>query len=270
MVGRKALLMKATIPVALLLGGMILNTGSLTAATATTKKPTTTVKKKTTSASARRKKAKPYYKPAPPVDPTIGDNVDGEDLEIRRAAVEALGSLNGSVVVVDPTNGRVLTMVNQKLALTGGHTPCSTIKLVTSLAALNEHVVSRETFVPTGRRAGYTMTNALAKSDNQYFSVLGNRLGFERVTKYAQMLGLGELAGLDIPGEHPGTIPAEAPKWGGLGIMTAYGGGFELTPLQLAALVSAVANGGTLYYLQYPRTPEEVETFTPKVKRTLE
>jgi cell division protein FtsI/penicillin-binding protein 2 len=260
--------MKATILVALLLGGMTVNTGSLTAATATTKK-SITAKKRTTSASVRRK-AKPHYKPAPPVDPTIGDNVDGEDLEIRRAAVEALGTMNGSVVVADPTNGRILSIVNQKLALTGGHTPCSTIKLVTSVAALTEHVVSRETFVPTGRRVGFNMTNALAHSDNQYFSILGNRLGFERVTKYAQMLGLGELAGFDIPGEQPGTIPAEAPKWGGLGIMTAFGGGFELTPLQLTALVSAVANGGTLYYLQYPRTAEEIENFTPKVKRTLD
>ena len=66
----------------------------------------------------------------------MGDNVDGEDLEIRRAAVDALGTMNGSVVVVDPSNGRVLTMVNQKLALKGGFTPCSTIKLMTSLAAL--------------------------------------------------------------------------------------------------------------------------------------
>jgi penicillin-binding protein 2 len=246
---------------------------------AQTRRPATVTKASVKKAPASRKasakkktaiKRKPVYKPAPPVDPTLGDNVDGEDLEIRRAAVDALGTLNGSVVVVDPSNGRVLSMVNQKLALTGGYTPCSTIKLMTSLAALTEHVVSRETFVPTGRRMGYTMTNALAKSDNQYFSILGNRLGFERVNKYAQMLGLGELAGLNIAGEKPGTVPQEAPRWGGVGMMTSFGEGFQVTPLELAALVSAVANGGTLYYLQYPRSQEDIDGFAPKVKRTLD
>src|ERR1035437_6809742 len=56
-------------------------------------------------------------------DSTDGDNIDGEDLDIRRAAVESLGQYNGSVVVVDPSNGRVLTMVNQKVALSTGFQP---------------------------------------------------------------------------------------------------------------------------------------------------
>jgi len=60
-------------------------------------------------------------------DSTAGDNVDGEDLEVRRAAVEALGPLNGSVVVSDPSTGRILAMVNQKMALSSGAQPCSTI-----------------------------------------------------------------------------------------------------------------------------------------------
>src|SRR4051794_17904743 len=268
--------MKAYLVFALLLAGLVHGVTGLAEAQSRSKtavKSTATKsasKKKLASAALRKKKAAPKYKPAPPVDPTEGDNIDGEDLEIRRAAVDAIGTLNGSVVVVDPTNGRVLTMVNQKLALRSGFTPCSTIKLMTSVAALNEHVVSRETFIPTGRRTGFNLTNALAKSDNQYFSILGNRLGFERITKYAQLLGLGELAGLNIPGEQAGTVPAEPPKWGGVGMMTSFGEGFLVTPLELAGLVSAGANGGTLYYLQYSRTPEEVENFTPKVKRALE
>jgi cell division protein FtsI/penicillin-binding protein 2 len=265
--------MKAYIVAALVLGWIVSNVGSLWAATKRAARPTT-VRKAAVVAKApavrKKKPAKPRYKPAPPVDPTEGDNVDGEDLEIRRAAVEALGTMNGSVVVVDPSNGRILTMVNQKLALQSGFTPCSTIKLVTSLAALSERVVSRESFVPIGRRAGFTMTNALAKSNNEYFAVLGNRLGFDRVTKYAQMLGVGELAGLDIPGEQAGTVPAEPPKWGGVGMMTSFGEGFQLTPLELAGLLSAIANGGTLYYLQYPRTADELANFSPKVKRVLE
>ncbi len=90
------------------------------------------------------KKRKVAVRKPPPVDPTRGDNIDGDDLTVRRAAVEALGAQNGSVVVVDPSNGRVLSVVNQKLAFSGGFTPCSTIKLVTALAALSEHVVERD------------------------------------------------------------------------------------------------------------------------------
>lgn len=52
--------------------------------------------------------------------------------------------------------------------------------------------------------------------------------------------------------------------------MTSFGEGITLTPLQLASLLSAVANGGTMYYLQYPRTPEEIEHFVPRVKRNLD
>src|SRR5581483_3045105 len=135
-----ASLMKVYLVVALLLGGLVQNLGSLLAQT---NRPATS-KKRVGTSSLRKKKSAPRYKPAPPVDPTEGDNVDGDDLEIRRAAVDALGTMNGSVVVVDPTSGRILTMVNQKLALRNGFTPCSTIKLVTTLAALNENVVSRD------------------------------------------------------------------------------------------------------------------------------
>jgi cell division protein FtsI/penicillin-binding protein 2 len=207
---------------------------------------------------------------APPVDPTEGDNVDGEDLTVRRAAVAALGTTRGSVVVADPNTGRILTMVNQKLGLQAGFTPCSTIKLVTSLAALNEHVVERDTAIRIGRYTSLNLTTAIAHSNNDYFATLGSRLGFDRVTRYAQMLGLGEKAGWEIPGEQPGSIASAPPKGGGMGMLTAYGEGFLVTPLELAALVSSIANNGTLYYLQYPRSDSEVFHFAPKVKRNLE
>jgi penicillin-binding protein 2 len=207
---------------------------------------------------------------APIVDPTVGDNVDGDDLVIRRAAVEALGTQNGSIVVVDPTTGRVLTMVNQRLALQSGFIPCSTIKLVTALAALNEGVVERDTPVKIGRYTRLDLTTAIAHSNNEYFGVLGTRLGFDRVIRYARMLGLGEKAGLDIEGEQAGEIAPSQPKYGGMGLVTAFGEGFQVTPLELAALLSAIANGGTLNYLQYPQTPGAAERFVPHVKRQLD
>jgi cell division protein FtsI/penicillin-binding protein 2 len=82
-------------------------------------------------------------------------------------------------------------------------------------------------------------------------------------------MGLGEKAGWNIAGEEPGTLPAEQPKEG-MGMMTSFGSGIYLTPLQLAALVSVFANGGTLYYLQYPKSQEEIASFQPKVKRQLD
>ena len=224
------------------------------------------------SSAAKKKKAPqklPYKAKVPGVDPTMGDDVDGDDLVIRRAAVAALGTFAGSVVVVDPSNGRILSMVNQKLALKTGFVPCSTIKLVTALAALTEGLVSKNTTIYTSRYVSYNLTQALAHSNNQYFHILGTRLGFERVHYYAEMLGLGQKAGLDIPGEQPGILPLEEPKNGGVGMMTSFGTGISMTPLELAALLSAIANGGTMYHLQYPRTQAEVEQFTPKIKHAL-
>jgi cell division protein FtsI/penicillin-binding protein 2 len=218
---------------------------------------------------SRVKKKLPYKAKVPGVDPTVGDNVDGDDLVIRRAAVAALGTFAGSVVVVDPSTGRILTMVNQKLALKTGFVPCSTIKLVTALAALTEGLVSKDTTVYTSRYVSYNLTQALARSNNQYFNILGTRLGFDRVHHYAEMLGLGEKAGLEIPGEQPGYLPLETPEHGGVGMMTSFGTGISMTPLELAALLGAIANGGTMYYLQYPRTQDEVDNFAPKVKHAL-
>jgi cell division protein FtsI/penicillin-binding protein 2 len=203
-------------------------------------------------------------------DSTNGDNVDGEELEIRRAAVEALGPMNGSVVVVDPTNGRILSMVNQKLALGTGFQPCSTIKVSVALAALREGVVQPTSLIHLYGRTHMGLTQALAHSNNYYFANLGIKLGYEKVSYYAHLFGYGEKAGLEIPGEHEGSFPAAPPKNGGMGMLTSFGEEIEQTPLELAALMTAVENGGTLYYLQYPHTPEAIATFAPKVKRHLD
>ena len=203
-------------------------------------------------------------------DSTLGDNVDGEDLAVRRAAVEALGPLNGAVVVADPGTGRILAMVNQKLALGAGYQPCSTIKVPVAFAALSEGIIERDTMMRIYGRTKMNLTTALAKSNNQYFARLGEQLGYERMSYYAHLFGLGEKAGLDIPGEQPGHFPSEPPKNGGMGMLTSFGEEISLTPLQLAAIMGSISNGGTLYYLQHPRTQEEVDNFVPRVKRRLE
>jgi cell division protein FtsI/penicillin-binding protein 2 len=160
-------------------------------------------------------------------------------------------------------------MVNQKLALKGAFQPCSTVKVVVSLASLNEGIVQPTTSVHLTRRYSMDMTQALARSNNFYFATLGRKLGFERVEKYAKLFGLGEKAGLDIPGEEPGFLTSEPPA-SGVGMMTSFGDGIRLTPLELASIVGAIANGGTMYYLQYPKNQAEVQAFTPRVKRNLD
>jgi cell division protein FtsI/penicillin-binding protein 2 len=203
--------------------------------------------------------------------PEAGDVALGEDPIVRQAAIDALGNLNGTVVAIDPASGRILAMVNQKLALSSGAQPCSTIKVSVALAALSEGIVTKETMVNLG---GWkmNMNQALAHSNNQYFEALGRRLGFQKVSYYAHQFGLGELAGWNIQGEHLGVYPSEElpASLGGVGKMCSFGESVSMTPLQLGALMAAIANGGTLFYLQHPQSADEIASFQPKVKRYLD
>ena len=207
----------------------------------------------------------PTYK-----DSASGDRTLGDDAVVRQAAVEALGPYNGSIVVADPTTGRVLTIVNQQLALGGGFQPCSTVKVSVALAALREGLVQKVSPARFYSRSSLDLTDALAYSNNYYFGNLGVKLGYERVNYYAHLFGYGEKAGLNIEGEHPGYFPPGPPKNGGMAMLTSFGEEISQTPLELAALIGAVANGGTLYWMQYPRSEEEIQTFQPQVKRHLD
>lgn len=204
-------------------------------------------------------------------DVTDGDITAGEDPVVRQAAIDALGNMNGTVLAIQPTSGRILAMVNQKLALSSGAQPCSTIKLSVALGALSEGIITKETQVRLGGRSHMNLTLALAHSNNAYFEALGRQLGFEKVAHYAHLYGLGELAGYHIAGEKPGVYPEEeiSAKLGGVGKMCSFGEGISMTPLQLGSLVTAIANGGTMYYLQHPTTAAEVANFQPIVKRHL-
>ncbi len=230
----------------------------------------------TTSASTTAHRRHRYYErfstSSFAQDITEGDVTTGEDPVVREAAIDALGGMNGTVVAIEPTSGRILAMVNQKLALSSGAQPCSTIKLSVALAALNEGIITKETEVRLGGRYHMNLTMALAHSNNAYFEALGRQLGFEKVSYYAHQYGLGELAGYGIPGEQLGIYPNEeiSSKLGGVGKMCSFGEGVSVTPLQLGALVSAIANGGTLYYLQHPTAPEDIANFQPVVKRRLD
>src|SRR3984885_4098314 len=165
-------------------------------------------------------------------DPTKNDNADYDDPEIRAIAVDALGRANGSVLAMDPTTGRILAIVNQKMAFSSGFEPCSTIKPVIALAGLQQNVITRDTMIEVGRRRYMDLTEAMAHSNNNFFEEVGRRLGFENVEHYARMLGLGERAGYDITEEQPGLVPTSAPAYGGVSRMSSFGEGIKITPLQ--------------------------------------
>jgi penicillin-binding protein 2 len=218
--------------------------------------------------SRKRIVASPWTSPTI-ADSTVGDSVDGEDLMARRAAVQALGRFNGAVIVADPNTGRILSVVNQKLAYQGAYEPCSTIKIVAALAGLSSGVIDQDYALRIGKRHSVGLTEALAHSNNAYFASVGEKLGYDRIVQYGQMFGLGEKAGLNIDAEQPGLIANASPS-DGLGMMTSFGEGFSMTPMELTGIVSAVANGGTLYYLQHPGSQTEIDQFVPQVKRQLD
>jgi len=192
------------------------------------------------------------------------DNTAGEDPEVRAAAVKALGNHAGTVVVMDPKTGRIYSMVNQEWAVRRGFKPCSTIKLVTGVAGLNEGVIDQSNNVNASDSNHDNLTKALAYSKNEYFQQIGSRVGFEKMISYSRQLGLGEKTGINSPSEFKGQVPASR---AGLSVNRIYSHGddFKVTPLQLATLVSAMANGGKLLT---PRISQDAG-LRPKVRRVV-
>lgn len=192
------------------------------------------------------------------------DNTAGEDPEVRAAAVKALGNHAGTVVVMDPKTGRVYSMVNQEWAVRRGFKPCSTIKLVTGIAGLNEGVIDQSNAVTISDSNHINLTKALAYSKNEYFQQVGGRVGFEKMISYSRQLGLGEKTGINSPSEFKGQVPSAR---SGLSVNRIYSHGddYKVTPLQLATLVSAMGNGGKLLT---PRISQD-DKLKPKVRRVV-
>jgi len=160
----------------------------------------------------------------------------------------------------------------QNKALQGRYAPGSTFKIVVAAAALQEGVVSKNSsFKCTGRfrlgrsvfrcwkRRGHGQVDlykALVESCDIYFYQIGRKLGIEKIAKYATGFGLGSKTGIDLSDENEGFIATPEWKLGryqepwqeGETLITSIGQGYTLvTPLQMACLISAVANGGTLF-----------------------
>ena len=197
------------------------------------------------------------------------DNTSGEDAQVRRVAINALGNHAGTVVVMDPMTGKIYSIVNQEWGVRRGFKPCSTIKLVTGVAGLSENVIPPVELTTVSDRSRMDLTSALARSDNPYFERVGSGIGFDKMIHYAKEVGLGEKTGANLPFEYAGQLPEMKPGFT-LRRMFSYADGFEVTALQLGNLVSAMANGGKLLVPQIPNAQDVSAKFKPKVRRKLD
>ncbi len=194
------------------------------------------------------------------------DVTEGEDMNIRAAAVNALGDHAGSVVVMEAQTGKVLTVVNQDWALRSGIKPCSTIKLVTGVAGLNEKAIDKTDGSLTTSTNRLGLDDALARSDNGYFQRAGSAMGNTKVIEYAKQLGLGEPTGYPIEGEYAGKLPYNNNN----ARIYSHGDDFEVTTMQLAVMVSAITNGGHRVLPRVPRNEVEKAKFQTFYKANVE
>jgi penicillin-binding protein 2 len=183
----------------------------------------------------------------------------------------------------------------QNKVIQGTYPPASTYKIVTAAAGLEEGVITPEEtiFCPGHYRFGnrtyrcwrrwghgkMNLVQAIAQSCDVYFYQVGQRLGIDRLAWYAKAFGLGETTGIELDHEEGGLIPTAAwklrrfgePWQAGETLSIAIGQGFNLvTPLQMAALTAAVANGGTRHrphIIQKVVAPDGqvIRSFQPKV-----
>jgi penicillin-binding protein 2 len=191
-----------------------------------------------------------------------GDNTQGEDLQVRAAAVNALGNKAGTVVVMEAQTGKIVTIVNQDWAIHNGFKPCSTIKLVTGVAGLTEHVINHDGGIGDST-AGLDLNTAIARSNNGYFQRVGSNIGSSKMVTYARQLGLGEQTGINAEGETAGRVPN-----GNNNVrIYSHGDDFEVTPLQLAVMTTAISNGGRKVVPQIVRSRVEGQNFRPQFNR---
>lgn len=168
-------------------------------------------------------------------------------------------------------------------ATAGQYPPGSTFKLMTALAALKAGINPNATVFCTGvtvlgnarfhcwRKEGHgtqAMTDALKNSCDCYFYEMARRIGIDPIADMARSFGLGQSAGLDLPGEKIGLIPDRAWKKGTMGeswhqgetLVNAIGQGFvQATPLQLCVMAARIANGGYAVKPHLMRPASEME-----------
>jgi penicillin-binding protein 2 len=197
-------------------------------------------------------------------------------MDIRSGGILAMGSVpsydpNAFNLGISSSHWRKL--LNDPLhpltnkATAGLYNPGSTYKMVVALAALEAGIdPAKEVYCPGHYKLGNArfhcwkryghgdmdMHAAIKESCDIYFYDVSRKVGIDKIAEMSRRLGLGDLTGLDLPGERGGTIPTKAwkraqigePWQGGETLVSAIGQGFVLTsPLQLAVMTARLASG---------------------------
>jgi penicillin-binding protein 2 len=200
-----------------------------------------------------------------PASVVLPASASGWDVAVGAAARAGLGSAQGAVVALDPFTGRVQALVNPALGMQHAFQPCSVFKIVVGIAGLSEGIITPQTTYRCTRGcwmwAGHgsiDLGRALAVSCNPYFEWVGEQLGYERIQRYAHLLGLGEPSGINLTGEAAGRVP-DFVRPSAVGLLSSHAEGITTSALQLAVLISATLNGGVVLKPQV-RGPEGFTT----------
>lgn len=196
-----------------------------------------------------------------------------------------MGTRSGAILAMNPNNGLVLAVVNEKLGVQNSTRPGSTFKIVTALTLLKNGLVNpADQFICNGQvefrgkihrcwlREGHgeqNLVQALANSCNVFFYQAGERLSLEKLAAGARQFYLGECTGINFPNEDGGKIPVWVSDEEKINFLVGQARSLAVTPLQMLALISIVANGGFYYRPFYPGSPQEFERFRPELKGSI-
>ncbi len=223
-----------------------------------------------------------------PVEPKKGNSiVTSIDRTIQfivekklQESVEKYGAKQGTVIVSEPTTGKILAMATypsynpnnfsdfsealyKNPAVADTYEPGSTFKLITMSAAIDLSLVSpsSQCSVCSGPRqiGGFeistwnkkyypnsTMTEVIQHSDNIGMTFVSDKLGIDKFKNYIEKFGLGKATGIDLQEESPGVI-RQSSDWRPIDLATAsFGQGLAVTPIQMVQAVQAIANGGKM------------------------
>jgi cell division protein FtsI/penicillin-binding protein 2 len=183
------------------------------------------------------------------------------DHRIASACERGLAGARGAVVAMDPWTGRVAAVVNPSEALFRSYQPCSVFKIVVGIGGLSEGIITPDTTYTCQKgcwmwpgHGPIDLRRALAVSCNPYFEWVGEQLGYERVQRYAHLLGLGERSGINLSGETPGVVPARV-RPEAVGHLSSHAEGIQTSAVQLGVLLSACLNGGVVFQPQVGAAP---------------
>ena len=218
----------------------------------------------------------------PTVGATIELTIDAQLQHIAErelsAGIERHNADAGAVVMLDPRNGDILALASEPTfnpnAFAGAtperrrnravqdlYEPGSTFKVVTASAAIEERVVDRDEMfdvsagyivvggdrIPDFRRTGpLTFNDVIVRSSNVGAIQVGLRLGPERLSRFVRRFGFGQAISSDLPSESSGLVWTPESLTERAIASIAMGYQVAVTPLQVAAAVAAVANGGEL------------------------